>query len=31
VPVPDKGELVVPSRPGLGIEFSRDIDRYVVG
>ena len=31
VPVPAKGELEVPSRPGLGLEFSRDIDRYVVG
>ncbi len=31
VPVPEKGELVVPSKPGLGLEFSHDIDRYVVG
>jgi L-alanine-DL-glutamate epimerase-like enolase superfamily enzyme len=30
VPVPVKGELVVPTKPGLGLEFSRDIDRYVV-
>jgi L-talarate/galactarate dehydratase len=31
VPVPVKGELIVPSKPGLGLEFSRDINRYVVG
>lgn len=31
VPVPVKGELIVPSKPGLGLEFNRDIDRYVVG
>jgi L-alanine-DL-glutamate epimerase-like enolase superfamily enzyme len=31
VPVPVKGELMVPSKPGLGLEFSRDLDRYVVG
>ena len=31
VPVPVKGELEVPSKPGLGLEFSCDIDRYVVG
>ena len=30
VPVPVKGELLVPTKPGLGLEFSRDIDRYVV-
>jgi L-alanine-DL-glutamate epimerase-like enolase superfamily enzyme len=30
VPVPVKGELTVPSKPGLGLEFNRDIDRYVV-
>ena len=30
VPVPVKGELTVPSKPGLGLTFSRDIDRYVV-
>jgi L-talarate/galactarate dehydratase len=31
VPVPVNGELAVPTKPGLGLEFSRDIDRYVVG
>ena len=31
VPVPEKGELIVPTKPGLGLQFSRDIDRYVVG
>jgi len=30
VPVPVKGELIVPTKPGLGLEFSRDIDRYLV-
>ena len=25
VPVPDKGELVVPDKPGLGLEFDRDV------
>ena len=30
VPVPVKGELIVPTQPGLGLSFSRDIDRYVV-
>jgi L-talarate/galactarate dehydratase len=30
VPVPVNGELAVPSKPGLGLEFSRDLDRYVV-
>ena len=30
VPVPVNGELAVPSKPGLGLEFSREIDRYVV-
>lgn len=30
VPVPVNGELVVPAKPGLGLEFSRDIQRYVV-
>jgi L-alanine-DL-glutamate epimerase-like enolase superfamily enzyme len=30
VPVPANGELTVPSKPGLGLEFSRDLDRYVV-
>jgi L-alanine-DL-glutamate epimerase-like enolase superfamily enzyme len=31
VPVPVKGELPVPSKPGLGLEFSRDLARFVVG
>ena len=31
VPVLAKGELMVPTKPGLGLEFSRDLDRYVVG
>ena len=31
VPVPSKGELSVPAKPGLGVELSRDIARYVVG
>ena len=31
VPVPVKGELTVPAKPGLGLQFSREIDRYVVG
>jgi L-talarate/galactarate dehydratase len=31
VPLPIKGELPVPSKPGLGLQFSRDLDRYVVG
>ena len=30
VPVPVKSELVVPTKPGLGLQFSRDIDRYIV-
>lgn len=30
VPVPVNGELAVPAKPGLGLEFSRDIQRYVV-
>jgi L-alanine-DL-glutamate epimerase-like enolase superfamily enzyme len=30
VPVPVNGELVVPTKPGLGLEFSKDIERYVV-
>jgi len=30
VPVPVNGELVVPTKPGLGLEFSKDIDRYGV-
>ena len=31
VPVPVNGELAVPTKPGLGLEFSSDIDRYVIG
>jgi L-alanine-DL-glutamate epimerase-like enolase superfamily enzyme len=31
VPVPVNGQLTVPAKPGLGIEFSRALDRYVVG
>jgi L-talarate/galactarate dehydratase len=31
VPAPVKGELLVPSKPGLGLEISRDIGRYLVG
>jgi L-alanine-DL-glutamate epimerase-like enolase superfamily enzyme len=31
VPVPVNGELAVPDKPGLGLEFSRDLKRYVVG
>jgi L-alanine-DL-glutamate epimerase-like enolase superfamily enzyme len=31
VPVPVNGELAVPTKPGLGLEFSRDLRRYVVG
>ena len=31
VPAPVKGELSVPAKPGLGLRFSRDIDRYIVG
>jgi L-alanine-DL-glutamate epimerase-like enolase superfamily enzyme len=31
VPAPVKGELAVPAKPGLGLRFSRDIDRYIVG
>ena len=30
VPVPVNGELIVPTKPGLGLEFSRELDRYVV-
>ena len=29
VPVPSNGLLRVPAKPGLGLEFSRDLDRYV--
>jgi L-alanine-DL-glutamate epimerase-like enolase superfamily enzyme len=31
VPVPVNGELAVPTKPGLGLEFSRDLNRYFVG
>jgi L-alanine-DL-glutamate epimerase-like enolase superfamily enzyme len=31
VPQPVNGELVVPNKPGLGLAFSRDLDRYRVG
>jgi L-alanine-DL-glutamate epimerase-like enolase superfamily enzyme len=31
VPVPVNGELSVPNKPGLGLEFNRDIERFVVG
>jgi L-alanine-DL-glutamate epimerase-like enolase superfamily enzyme len=31
VPAPVKGQLTVPTKPGLGLQFSRDIDRYIVG
>lgn len=32
VPLPQKGELVVPARPGLGLEFDRNaFQRYGVG
>lgn len=31
VPVPEHGQLTVPAKPGLGLEFSREIDRYIVG
>lgn len=31
VPVPVNGELAVPTKPGLGLAFSRDLQRYVVG
>jgi hypothetical protein len=31
VPVPLNGELAVPTKPGLGLQFSRDIDRYLIG
>ena len=30
VPAPVNGELIVPTKPGLGLQFSRDIDQYVV-
>jgi len=31
VPIPVNGELIVPSKPGLGLAFNREISRYVVG
>jgi L-alanine-DL-glutamate epimerase-like enolase superfamily enzyme len=31
VPVPLNGELSVPKKAGLGLEFNREITRYVVG
>lgn len=31
VPVPVDSELAVPSKPGLGLAFNRDIKRYTVG
>ena len=31
VPVPVNGELIVPTKPGLGLEFNRELSRYVVG
>jgi L-alanine-DL-glutamate epimerase-like enolase superfamily enzyme len=31
VPVPVNGELGVPTKPGLGLEFSRELGRYVIG
>jgi L-alanine-DL-glutamate epimerase-like enolase superfamily enzyme len=31
VPFPVNGELSVPTKPGLGLEFNREITRYVVG
>jgi L-alanine-DL-glutamate epimerase-like enolase superfamily enzyme len=30
VPLPVNGELIVPTKPGLGLELSRELDRYVV-
>ena len=30
VPAPVNGELIVPTKPGLGLEFSRELERYVV-
>lgn len=30
VPVPVRGALTVPTKPGLGLEFSRDIERYII-
>src|SRR5918998_696796 len=31
VPVPVDGELTVPTKPGLGLEFNHQLERYVVG
>jgi L-alanine-DL-glutamate epimerase-like enolase superfamily enzyme len=31
VPQPMNGELVVPTNPGLGLEFSHELSRYVLG
>jgi L-alanine-DL-glutamate epimerase-like enolase superfamily enzyme len=31
VPVPVKGQLTVPTKPGLGLEFGRELSRYIVG
>jgi L-alanine-DL-glutamate epimerase-like enolase superfamily enzyme len=30
VPTPINGELAVPTKPGLGLEFSRELSRYVI-
>ena len=30
VPAPVNGEIIVPTKPGLGLEFNREIDRHVV-
>jgi L-alanine-DL-glutamate epimerase-like enolase superfamily enzyme len=30
VPQPVNGELVVPNKPGLGLAFSRDLERYII-
>jgi L-talarate/galactarate dehydratase len=30
VPTPVNGELQVPTKPGLGLEFSRELSRYVI-
>jgi L-alanine-DL-glutamate epimerase-like enolase superfamily enzyme len=31
VPLPVRGDLMVPTKPGLGLKFSRETDRYLVG
>ena len=31
VPAPLNGVLAVPTKPGLGLEFSRELDRYIIG